>query len=130
MKTQLRFLVLASCLALAVPVLTTQPGCTTTQQQSTVPTLVAIGQLVDSTMTVAAGMYHNGQLTEAQWIKVSTFYDHDFQPAYALAKQAAQSNLSSPASPDVLSLATQFVALVASYQSTPTVKVLVSPTTK
>jgi hypothetical protein len=91
-------------------------GCTTTSQVQAGQTLQAVGLAVDAAMKTAAGMYHNNQITAAQWAQIADIHDNKFQPAFNLAVQAVQANLSSIASPDVVALASQLSALVASFQ--------------
>lgn len=94
-------------------------SCTTTtsQQVTTYQTLKTVGMAADSAMTIAAGLYHNGQVTSEQWQQIADLHDNKFIPAYKLAIQASQSDLSSLASPDLLALSTQLAALVASFQT-------------
>lgn len=95
----------------------TYVGCTTSQQVTTVQTLKTVGMAADAAMTTAAGLYHNNQITSVQWQAIADFHDQKFIPAYKVAIQAAQSDLSSFASPDLLALSAQLGALVASYST-------------
>ena len=82
------------------------------------PTLNIINTNVNNTMKVAADLYHNGKLTEAQRIEIATFYNHDFLPVYNIAVTKASFNLSNFANADLTKLSIDFAALVNSYQTT------------
>ncbi len=79
---------------------------------SEVRTLEAVGLAAKATLDAAAGMLAKGQITVDQWRSVSSFYMSKWQPAYTAAVVAVRSDLSSPASPDLLALALQFAALL------------------
>ena len=110
----LLFFALAVCVA--APVLTLQTGCTTSQQVQTEQTLLTIGTAADTAMTVAAQMYHNGQLTAAQWQTIATVHDTKFQPAYNAAVAAFKADMSSAAPADLIALSNQLAALVAAFK--------------
>ena len=107
-------LMLIMSLALVVPVF---QGCSTAPDArvQTVTVLKSLGASVDAGMQIAASMYKTGQITQAQWDQVADFHDNKFQPAYALAVAAAQSDLTA-ASPDLVNLATQLSQLILSFQ--------------
>lgn len=109
-----KFLILL-VLAFSTPLVVTQTGCSTTQQAQSVVTLEIVGQTAQTAMNASATLLKNGQITVAQWTKIATIYDTQFQPAYAIAVTAAQSNLSSIASPDLVTLAGQIAALAATF---------------
>lgn len=116
MKTRILTAILSAVLWVgffSLPIV--QTGCQQPPSQRVVQvqSLKAVGLAVDGGMKAAAQLYHNGQITEAQWNKVADFHDNKFLPAFNLAVAAVQSDLSSAASPDVLALATQFANLVA-----------------
>lgn len=97
-------------------------GCSTAPDQRTaaVTTLKIVGQTADTAMMVAAQLYHDGKISQAQWNHVAVIHDQQFLPAYKLAIAAVQSDLSSVASPDLQNLANALAGLVASFQpSTP-----------
>jgi len=109
-------LVVALCVA--APISTVYTGCTATTQVQTYQTLATVGVAAKAAMDTTALMYHNGQITQAQYQKVADIYDKQFQPAYNLAEAtlAAGKNAFAPA--DVVALSTQLASLLASYQST------------
>ena len=93
-------------------------GCTNTPvatRAAAASTLQTIGLSAKGAIDSAAILLREGKITRAQWEQVASFYDSRFQPAFALAIAAAQSDLSSPATPDVLSLAAQLTTLLASF---------------
>lgn len=96
-------------------------GCTTSVSSRTAAasTLKIVGLSAKGAIDSAAVLLREEKITRAQWDKVAAFYDLKFQPAFALAIVAAQSDLSSPASADVLALAGQLTALVASFTEKP-----------
>lgn len=116
MKTLRLFLIFAFAFALAGTASITLTSCTATQQVTTVRTLEAVGIAAKAGMDSAAILYHNSQITVAQYTTIANFYDNKFQPAFDLAKAAAKADVTSFAPADVEALATQFAALVASYQ--------------
>ena len=107
---------LAVALCVAAPVTLVQTGCTTSQQVQTDRTLLAVGTAADSAMTVAAQMYHNGQITPSQWKTIADFHDLKFLPAYNTAVAAFKADMSKAAPADVIALANQLAALVAAFQ--------------
>ena len=113
------FLFLTLAVALLAPAAFTLGGCGTpvTERSQAVTTLKAIGLTVDTSMTVAAKMYHDGKISQAQWQQIADFHDLKFMPAYHLAVDVVQADLSSIATPDVINLAGQLGALVASFQT-------------
>jgi hypothetical protein len=115
MKIKTSILILGAAIMLAGTSIT-YVGCTTASQVQAVQTLETVGLAVDAAMATSASLYHNGQITQAQWQQIADFHDQKFIPAYKLAIQVAQSNLSSVASPDIVTLSTQLAALVASFQ--------------
>lgn len=76
-------------------------------------TLRGVGEAGKSSMDATTQLLKQGSITYEQWQKVATFYDTKFQPAYAVAVVAAQSDLSSVASPDLTNLLNQLLALTA-----------------
>jgi hypothetical protein len=111
-------LLLLFCLAVALPVLPT--GCSTAPSARViqVQTLKAVGQSAKTALDASTQLLKQGTITVAQWQKVADAYDHKFQPAFNLAVAAAQSDLSSVASPDLVALGTQIVSLVAELSTT------------
>lgn len=112
MKT-LRFLALFCALAFT---LCEQPGCTTAPsgRVAAVQTLKAVGLSAKTAMDASTELLKRDTITVAQWEKVASFYDNRFQPAYRLAVTAVNSDFSSLASPDLVNLAIELNALVAS----------------
>lgn len=113
MKRLLLILSLITC-AVAIP-----SGCSTppADRVTTVQTLETIGASAKAGMDTATQFLKSGTITVAQWQAVATFYDQTFQPAYGLAVIAVQADLSSIASPDILSLSVQFLNLVSQLTS-------------
>lgn len=103
-------------LALAVPVF--QTACTTAPSARVVQvqTLKAVGESAEASVTLSAQLYRDGHITAAQARQVLDFYNLKFQPSFRVAVAAVNSDLSSIASPDVISLAQQLAALVTSFQ--------------
>lgn len=102
------------CILFAVSSPMAFTGCQTApaSRTTTVVTLEVIGASVDATMKVAAGLYTSGKITTAQWNTITDIHDNKFLPAYNLAVQAVQSDLSSVASPDIQALADSLAAAV------------------
>lgn len=91
-------------------------GCSTppSQRVAAVNTLKSIGAAADAAMRVAAGAYHDGRLTAAQWAKIAEAHDR-FQALYNVAVAGVQANLDSIASPDLVSLAAQLADAVRAF---------------
>lgn len=106
-------LILVICLAV-VP-LTFTPACSTAPNARVVEvkTLAALGTTAKAGMDTTAKLLASGKITVAQYQKVATFFDSQWQPAFTLAVAAVHSDLSSLASPDLAALAVQFATLVA-----------------
>lgn len=119
MKTKLRFFLLPVLLwagFFALPVY--QTGCQAPSARVVqVQTLKSVGQTAEASVALSAQLYRDGTITPAQARQVADFYDQKFQPAFRFAVSAAQSNLDSIASPDVMALASQLSALVVQFQS-------------
>jgi hypothetical protein len=79
---------------------------------TTVTTLEVLGASVDASMKVAAGLYHNGQITAAQWNTIANLHDNEFLPAYNAAVAAVQYDTNQPAAPNLLQLAGQIATAV------------------
>lgn len=86
----------------------TAPSARVAQQQ----TLASIGATVEASMRVATQLLADGRITWAQWQGLADFHDKKLQPAYQLAVAAVRADLSSFASPDLVGLFTQFLAIV------------------
>lgn len=120
MKTKLRFFLLPVLVwagFFALPII--QTGCSTpaSARNAQYATLKAVADTADAAVAESAHLYATGVITAAQAIQVKTFYDSRFQPAFRLAVAAARADLSSAASPDLLSLASQLSSLVVSFQT-------------
>ncbi len=102
-------------LALAAPL--APVGCSTapTERVAAVQTLKSVGQTAEAAVVLSAQLFRDGKITGAQARQVMDFYDQKFQPAFRFAVAAARSDLGSVASPDVMNLASQLSALVASF---------------
>jgi hypothetical protein len=96
-------------------------GCTNTPttQATKYKTLASVGLAAQGAMDSAAQLLKAGKLTVPQFQKIAAFYDTKFQPAFALARTAAQSDLSSLASPDVTALLAQLTVLLAELSTPP-----------
>lgn len=105
------------CGFFSLPVL--QTGCSTPvdQRVQTVQTLKIVGQSAKATVDSAAQLLAQGSISVESWNKIASVYDNNFQPTYALAVAAARSDLSTPASPDLIGIAAQLAALVAQLTS-------------
>jgi hypothetical protein len=68
----------------------------------TVRTLTATGTAAKAVVDGAARAYLAGALSEERWLKVASFYDDRFQPAFRLAVALAGTEKSTPA--DLLAL--------------------------
>jgi len=92
------------------------PGCSTApaQRTSTFTTLKVVGLSAKAGVDSAALLLKDGKITVQQWESVANFYDLKFQPAFALAVATASSDLNSLASPELQSLSSQLLNLVAS----------------
>ncbi len=106
-------LLLVGVLAVSAPAFLTSCSTAPAGRVEAFKTLSVVGSTAKSGMDAATQLLKQGSITVAQWQQVATFYDTKFQPAFALAVSAANSDLSSPASTDITNLAIQFVALVA-----------------
>lgn len=102
--------------ATAMPVYT---GCKTAPSARNVQyaTLKAVGDTADAAVSLSAHLYAQGTLTADQARQVKDFYDQKFQPAYRLAVNAAKADLSTVASPDLSSLASQLSDLLVKFQN-------------
>ncbi len=107
------FLIVA--LAFAVPVAVTTSGCASisSTKPAQVTTLKIIGTTAKTSVDAAAVLLREGKITVAQWQRIADVFDHKFQPAFNLAVAAVNSDLSSPASQDILTLAAQLAAVIA-----------------
>jgi hypothetical protein len=116
-----RFLALALTLALATPIILTQPGCKTAPSARVVEvqTLKGVGQSAEAAVALSAHLYQSNTITAAQARQVMDFYDNKFQPTFRVAVAAVNANLDSVASPDLISLAAQLSNLVIQLQNAP-----------
>lgn len=112
MKTLIRFLALA---VFAVTLPTIQIGCSTPPNERVVAvqSLKAVGQTAEAAMDEVVQLFKAGKITAAQDRAISDFYDQKFQPAFRIAKNAVNGDLSSLASPDISGLLGQLLTLVA-----------------
>lgn len=93
-------------------------GCSTPPSARVVQvqTLKTVGATVKASMQVAAQLLKDGKITWAQWEKLANFHDTKFQPAYLLAVSTVSADLSSAASPDLLALFGQLLAIAETFQ--------------
>jgi hypothetical protein len=113
---------LLACVAIGLvstAITTVNTGCQQAPSQRVVQvqTLKAVGQSAEATVALSAQLYRDGKITAAQARQVADFFDSKFQPSFRVAVAAAQANLDSIASPDVLNLATQLSNLVIQFQN-------------
>jgi hypothetical protein len=103
---------LASVMLAIAPL--TYSGCSTppTERTAAVQTLKAVGHSAEAAVELSAKLYQDGRITAAQARQVLDLYNLKFQPAYRVAVTAAQADLSSAASPDLLRLANDLTQLV------------------
>lgn len=118
MNKHIRMLLIGVALfAAPVTILTTACQQAPSQRVVQVQSLKAVGQSAEVAVSLSAQLYRDGRITGAQARQVADLYDLKFQPAFRLAVAAAQANLDSIASPDVLTLATQLSNLVIQFQN-------------
>lgn len=89
-------------------------GCanTPTTQATKYKTLATVGAAAQAAMDSTTALLKAGKITVLQFQRVAEFYDSKFQPSFRFAVVAAQSDLSSVASPDVTALLANFLTLV------------------
>lgn len=109
---------LSICFLLVATIPLTQSGCTQTPSSRVVAvqSLKAVGETAESAVALSAQLYRDRTITAVQARQVADLYDQKFQPAFRLAVASAKSDLSTIASPDLVSLASQLSALVASFK--------------
>lgn len=113
----IRILLLGLAL-LAAPAIILTTGCQAPSSRvAQMQTLKAVGQSAEATVALSAQLYRDGRITAVQARQVADLYDLKFQPTFRLAVAAAQANLDSIASPDVLALASQLSNLVIQFQA-------------
>jgi hypothetical protein len=99
-----------------------QTGCaalnTPSAKSTEVVTLKVLGASRDTAMKVAAQLYKDGKLSDAQWVKLRDLHDK-FQGAYNLAVDAVKGDTSTFANADMLALFGELSALILSYQTPP-----------
>lgn len=109
----LRFILLLGLLA---PIsLTTACHTSPNQRVNEVKTLKIVGASVDTTMKLAAKLYVDGKISQAQWATIADIHDHKFQPVFKAAVTAVQANLDSVADPALIQIAADLSALLNSY---------------
>lgn len=108
-------LCLILALAIACPLAPIGCNSSPSSRVQQVQTLKGVGASVDTAMKVAARLLKDGKITREQWDKLAAFHDNKFQPAYKFAVSLVRSDLSSVASPDILSLLSELLAIVDSF---------------
>lgn len=108
-------------IGVAFPALATTTGCTApaSKRVAAVQTLKAVGHSAEAAVTLTANLYAANRITAAQAKQVMDLYDHRFQTAFRIAVSAVNANLDSFASPELVELAAQLSALVASFAQSP-----------
>lgn len=108
-------ILLILCLSLAVPAFFS--GCQTAPNErvQAYTTLLAVGHTAEAAVLSSAKALNAGLITNEQAQRVRDLYDKTFQPAYRIAEEAAGSNLSLPASTDLVRIATEMTSLVADF---------------
>jgi hypothetical protein len=121
MKKTLSVLISAGILALsgcaAFQKATTAVG-TALSSPNTVTTLKILGATVDATMSTAAHLYHDGQISTAQWNTIASLHDTEFLPAYNAAVAAVQYDTGQPAAPSLIALGGQIAAALETMTTT------------
>lgn len=108
-------IILILILAVSSPLAFTGCGTAPSERVVAVRTLHAVGLSAKAAMDGSTQLLKQGAITVEQWQRVANIYDIRFQPAYAAAVLAVKSDLSSVASPDLITLAAELTNLVASY---------------
>lgn len=118
MKRLLSLLIFAAALG-ALPLAHT--GCQTAPNArvAQVQTLKAVGHSAEAAIQLTAELLRANRITADQARAAMDFYDQKFQPAYRVAVAAVRANFDSLASPEIVGLAAQLSALVASYAGQP-----------
>jgi hypothetical protein len=111
MKLRILTLLAAMLFCVGVPVITTSCSTAPSERVVAVTTLKALGAARDTAMQVAGQMWRDGKIDDAQRDKIIAYHDNVFQPAYRLAVQGVQSDLTF-ASPDLIALFAQLQALI------------------
>lgn len=107
-------LLLALCLTLACPLAPVACNSTPSARVTEYQTLKTVGLAVDASMKVAAQLVADGKITRTQWEQIAAVHAR-FQQGFKLALSAVQSDLTL-ASPDLIRLAGEVMAVVTSYQ--------------
>lgn len=105
-------LALLGLVIIAAPIVETACTQTASTQQVEYKTLATVGLTAKTAMDAASSLLAQKKITVAQYQTIASFYDTKFQPAYKVAVQAARSDLSTIASPDVANLAIKLASLV------------------
>jgi hypothetical protein len=105
-------LLLVAVLGVCSPVLLTSCSTAPSSRVTQVQTLKAVGESAEAVVTSAAHLYASGQITAAQTLQITHFYDFTFQPAYRVAVTAVNSNLTLQAPDDLIALSAQLSALL------------------
>jgi len=114
MKNRILLIIALAFGAIAIPVLETSCAAPS-ERVAQVQTLKAVGHTAEAAVATSAQLYSAGKITPEQARKVMDIYDRQFQPAYRVAVNAVNANLDSIASPELISLAAQLSAIVATF---------------
>lgn len=106
---------LISLVLASTPTLYVGCGTPPNERVVTVTTLKVAGQIAEQAVASSAIMYRDGAITEEQARDVAEFFDRKFQPVYRNAVLAARVDLSQPASPEIMALATELSNMVLNF---------------
>lgn len=104
-------LLLILCLAVATPLAVTSCSTAPSERTQAVMTLKLLGSSRDTAMQVAGQLWRDGKIDDVRRDKIIAYHDNVFQPAYRLAVQGVQADLTL-ASPDLLKLFGELQALI------------------
>ena len=107
---KLNLLVLLITLAVVPPTIISCSGCSTARQTS-YKTLSVVAHTVDTAMKAYADVRVAGKVSDATHAKVVDVKLR-YEKAFLAAATAAQANLESPASSDLIEIATQLVNII------------------
>jgi hypothetical protein len=111
MKNLLLILALATAMPLA------HTGCSTpTTRNTAVATLKAVGHTAEAAVSLSAQLYADGKITEAQAYAVFDAYNTRYLPAFRVARTAARFDGNAVAPLELINIANDLAALVASYR--------------
>lgn len=105
-------LLLVSIVLAASPALYVGCGTPPNQRVATVTSLKVAGQIAEQAVASSAILFRDGIIDSDQARAVTDFYDLKFQPAFRSAVIAARVDYSTPASPEIVALASELSNMV------------------